>query len=100
MSDDDLDALIRRAAAFPIDEAHLTQRTLAALRNADDGSLFALFTQPRLRFVPAAFAALLVATPFAITQVPATNDEVLVVTLALGDPMSFGRSTTMLMMGP
>ncbi len=87
MQDDEIDALVARAADRPVDTARLRSAVAAGLAQRDD--LFGWMSRGRMRLVPAAFAVLLVATPLTIARLPA-DPEMLVAAVALGDPLLLG----------
>jgi hypothetical protein len=84
--DDRLDALVRAATAQPTDEARLARAVLARLQADAGADLFGIFTA-RLRLAPAAFAALLVATPLVIARYPGTGEDGVIAAMAFGDPL-------------
>jgi hypothetical protein len=85
-----LDALVRQSAERVTDEAALTRRVLAriAADRRASGRTDWLFAMPVPRAVPAAFAVVLAATPFAMATIPMTADPVdlAVIGLATGAP--------------
>ncbi len=84
MQDDDrIDAAVRAASAYPVDEARLTQGVLTRIRDGD-GGLFGLFG-PHRRGAVLAFACVLVATPIIVTQVPGETEDAMIASLLLGE---------------
>jgi hypothetical protein len=83
--DDEINAMVRAAAAYPVDESRLAQAVLTRIRD-DEAGLFGLFNHG-LRRVPLAFALVLAATPVIVTQLPDTVDDEAVAALMLGDGM-------------
>lgn len=94
MHDDDrIDDAVRRASQRPVDETLLTRQVLARIRATSQPTatpwtrFFALpdFAGPG-RLAPAGFAAILLATPFAIANYPGDATDRAVYALTLGDP--------------
>jgi hypothetical protein len=92
LDDDALDRQVKAAAAVPFDDVRVTEAVLARVHR-----------ERRVRperqtntwtgwIGPAAFASILVATPFAVALYPASEDALLV-GLATGDPLAIlGRA--------
>jgi hypothetical protein len=84
MQDDDkIDALVRAASAYPVDEARLAQAVLRHIRD-DDGGLFGVFRHG-LRGAAFAFASVLVATPILMIQWPGDAEDAVIASLLLGE---------------
>jgi hypothetical protein len=83
--DEQIDAMVRAASAFPVDEDRLTQGVLRRIRD-DDGGLFGLFGQ-RLRGAAFAFGCVLAATPVLMMQLPSDADDAVIAALLLGEGM-------------
>jgi hypothetical protein len=93
-NDNRIDEAVRRASARRVDEALLARNVVARIRQ--DGKptaspwlrFFALpqFSGPG-RLAPAGFAAILLATPFAVANYPGDATENVIYALALGDPV-------------
>ncbi len=86
--DDALDRQIRAAAQVPFDDIAVTEAVLArvhAERRAAPALRRAGWTA---RVGPAAFAALLLATPFVVARLPPAgfDEDALLIELATGDP--------------
>ncbi|MGL5009389.1 MAG: hypothetical protein ACRC6I_05870 [Paracoccaceae bacterium] len=81
-TDDEIDAAVRAASAFPVDEARLTQVVLTRIRDGNAG-IFGLFGGHG-RGAAVAFASLLVATPVLMTQVPLEAEDAAMESLLLG----------------
>jgi hypothetical protein len=97
--DDRIDALVRQAAARPVDEARLTAHVLTRIRqnNGSNMGFWArLFAWPEFagagRLVPAGFALILLATPFAVAHSPANPTDRAIYALVLGDPAVIAAS--------
>lgn len=84
MQDDDrIDAMVRAASTYPVDEGRLTQGVLTCIRDRDAG-IFGLFGQ-HVRGAGLAFACLLVATPILVTQVSGDAEDAVIAALLLGE---------------
>jgi anti-sigma factor RsiW len=97
--DDRIDALVRQAAARPVDEARLSAQVLSRIRQSDrpePGFLARIFALPDFagpgRLAPVGFALVLVATPFAVAFSPADQTERALYAFALGDPALIAAS--------
>jgi hypothetical protein len=88
MRDDEIDALVRRAAETPVNTARLQAAVRARIATPPPG-LFGWMHGPALA-APAVFAVLLVATPVALARLPAAGPDALIEAVALGDPLLFG----------
>jgi hypothetical protein len=88
MRDDEIDALVRRAADLPVNTGRLQSAVRAGMAPRAPG-LFD-WMQGRARLVPAAFAAVLVATPLVVGRLPGEPGVALAAALALGDPLLIG----------
>jgi hypothetical protein len=87
MQDDDdrIDAMVRAASAYPVDEARLTRAVLTRVRDANAG-VFGLFGR-HARGAALAFASVLVATPILMTQVPSEAEDAVIAALLLGESL-------------
>jgi hypothetical protein len=87
--DDEIDALVARAAARPVDVGALQAQVLARVRTGGDEGLFGWLRGPGL-LLPAGFAAVLAVTPAAVARLPGPGIDQLVAAVAIGDPLLFG----------
>jgi hypothetical protein len=86
-SDDDaLDRRIRAASAVPFDDIAVTEAVLARARKTRASRPAPLRSGWTGWIGPAAFASILVATPFVVALYP-TSDDALLIGLATGDPL-------------
>lgn len=83
---DDIDRLVARAADRPVDVGRLQSRVLSQVHRKDD--LFGWLHGPAL-LVPAAFAAVLIVTPLAVSRA-LSGPDVMIAALAAGDPVLLG----------
>jgi hypothetical protein len=85
-NDDDaqIDARVARAADRPVDIGRLQSRVRQRISGAQQGDLFSWMKGPA-RLVPAAFAIVLVATPFALQNMNVSLENDLIWSLATGE---------------
>ncbi len=103
--DDGIDDAVRRASAREVDEALLANAVLTRIRQdaQPTASLWArFFALPDFagpgRLAPAGFAAILLATPFAVANYPVDLTERAIYDFALGDLVLIGSMEGPLLM--
>jgi hypothetical protein len=91
--DDRIDRLVRAASVRPVNEALLSRTVLARVRgdaHPAESPLARLFAFPEFsgpgRLVPAGFALVLLAMPFAVARYPGDPADRAIYAFALGDP--------------
>jgi hypothetical protein len=82
-TDEEIDADLRAASTFPVDEAQIARAVLTRIRD-DDAGLFGIFGGHK-RGIAVGFATVLVATPIIVTQIPAASQDAMIASALLGE---------------